>query len=327
VALLNEVLIRAFPLKEHLLYRPSQLNVAVTERCNQKCKFCFRQSKPNVESEGGKKDISLELFKKILTYFPSVHSVSFAGQGEPTLCRDLPEMIKVASEEGIRTFLITNGTFSPELGSLLRTTGLDEISFSLNVCNKDDYERVCGLDGSMFDTILDNIRSALTGARTWRVAISFVISKMNLYQIPRYIDFGMKIGTVDRIVFHNYQPHNFEDDLEMLLFRRDNQTAEFLSSLKENYHDSKVEIIFPKLLGDEKSIRKICKFPFRLIRIDPKGNISGCGRMMTPDSANGNLFLEENPWNNTYFQRLRKQFLPGFNLGLLKACIYCAEIY
>jgi radical SAM protein with 4Fe4S-binding SPASM domain len=104
--------VRVVPFELPFSTHPILSELAVTYRCNLRCRFCYAgcnctrrpaQSHPDLDTA------ALKLVLDILSRDARVPSVSFTG-GEPTLREDLPHLIAHARELGLRVNLITNGT-------------------------------------------------------------------------------------------------------------------------------------------------------------------------------------------------------------------------
>jgi len=81
--------------------------------CNINCKFCDTKLNHFTEYEPE------ELFEEIKLYPSGFHSVSFTG-GEPLLQKDyLKEVLKLASKQGFKSYLETNGTLPDELADVI----------------------------------------------------------------------------------------------------------------------------------------------------------------------------------------------------------------
>jgi uncharacterized radical SAM superfamily Fe-S cluster-containing enzyme len=92
-------------------FAPTYIVMEPSGRCNLKCPFCF------LTTEGENRDVtymSLEFFKDFIArnkrYLTMIH---FGMWGEPLLNRDLPAMVRVASDAGIRTILLPTARASP----------------------------------------------------------------------------------------------------------------------------------------------------------------------------------------------------------------------
>ena len=101
--------------------RTTNILVNVTERCNYDCPICFS------ESGQQRDDVTLEKLKEILpvTQPGRKPNLVFIG-GEPTLAKDLPQMIRYATDNGYICRLATNGSrlTSPGYLATLHQAGL-----------------------------------------------------------------------------------------------------------------------------------------------------------------------------------------------------------
>lgn len=102
-AALNEL---AFRLKLDRSFRLTTLNVEITNRCNLRCSYC----PVNRDLQRPKRDLPLAAFQDLLRRAPSVRTLLPFQWGEPLLHPQVFEMIRFASQRGIRTYLTTNGT-------------------------------------------------------------------------------------------------------------------------------------------------------------------------------------------------------------------------
>jgi organic radical activating enzyme len=80
--------------------------------CNLDCRFC------DTKLTSYDKYSSLDLFNRIMRLGSDFHSVSFTG-GEPLLQKDfLKEILRLLKNQGIRTYLETNGTLPEEFSEV-----------------------------------------------------------------------------------------------------------------------------------------------------------------------------------------------------------------
>ena len=103
----------------------------ITEKCNRKCKHCFRFIDV--------KELSFEDNIKILMKLNEMETkmITWTG-GEATLYPNIELLIKKAHELGINNNLITNGTLlTPEIFDNKFST-LDSITFSLDFVDDED---------------------------------------------------------------------------------------------------------------------------------------------------------------------------------------------
>jgi radical SAM protein with 4Fe4S-binding SPASM domain len=124
---------------------PILSEVAITYRCNLRCTFCYAGCNCTTNPVGDDREMTTAEVKRVLQALyqdAEVPSVSFTG-GEPTLRRDLPELVAHAKALGMRVNLITNGTrMSDALARTLAAAGLDSAQVSLEGVTAPVHERV-----------------------------------------------------------------------------------------------------------------------------------------------------------------------------------------
>ncbi|AUB85678.1 viperin family antiviral radical SAM protein [Candidatus Thiodictyon syntrophicum] len=105
--------------------RIEAVNYHLWRKCNMRCAFCFAKYDSVLDANytRGLPFSDAELVVKLLARF-GFKKITFAG-GEPTLCPWLDEIIQVASQAGMITVLVTNG-------SLLESRRVRALSKSLN---------------------------------------------------------------------------------------------------------------------------------------------------------------------------------------------------
>lgn len=131
---------------------PVLAEVALTHRCQLRCRFCYGRCSPDPEARGlspspmTTAEVSRVL--RIIRHEAEVPSVSFTG-GEPTLRSDLPELIAEAKALDLRVNLITNGTrIDHAYARRLASAGLDSAQVSLEGVSAPTHDRLTGGPGS-----------------------------------------------------------------------------------------------------------------------------------------------------------------------------------
>ncbi|MFO7835327.1 MAG: radical SAM protein [Candidatus Thorarchaeota archaeon] len=136
---------------------PVLSEIAVTYRCNNKCKFCYAYSPYRKSGEMTTEEIRRVI--DIIVDDAKVPSLSFTG-GEPTLRPDIFELIRHAREKGLRVNLITNGRIcsNKEYVDRLVEAGLHSAQVSIEGSNADVHDSIVGVPGA-FDETVQGIRN------------------------------------------------------------------------------------------------------------------------------------------------------------------------
>lgn len=134
---------------------PVLSEIAVTYRCNLRCRFCYAGCNCRSGGEGGQEMTTGEARRvlEIIKRDAQVPSVSFTG-GEPLLRDDLPELVSYARELGMRVNLITNGTLANEraVGRLCEA-GLNSAQVSLEGPTAEIHDGLTGVARSFERTL------------------------------------------------------------------------------------------------------------------------------------------------------------------------------
>jgi len=164
--------------------------VAITYRCNLKCKFCYAGCNCTTNPITSGKEMSVEQIKKVLRTIyqeAKVPSVSFTG-GEPTLRPELPELIDYSRSLGMRVNLITNGiTVTAEMAATLAASGLDSAQVSLEGVTPQVHDAVVQYNGAFERSVAAVAYLKDAGIATHT---NTTITRMNLHQcnlFPRFV--------------------------------------------------------------------------------------------------------------------------------------------
>jgi radical SAM protein with 4Fe4S-binding SPASM domain len=139
----------------HLLWKgeeppPAQLDIELTERCNNNCIHCSINM-PAGYGNTGSRELDTEGWKNILRQAADlgIMTVRFTG-GEPLLRHDFPELYFFARRLGLTVLLFTNARLiTPQIADLLADIPpLEDIEISVYGMKKESYEAVTGVTGS-----------------------------------------------------------------------------------------------------------------------------------------------------------------------------------
>ncbi len=171
---------------------PSTCQFAVTNQCNARCDFCsFSAGRLPLEARRhAPLQDSLEALE--ILHRQGIRFLVFTG-GEPTLHRDLPAMVRRATDLGMATLLVSNGsTLDPDRLEELAGNGLKSMILSIDAACPEAHEANRGLRG-----VCERIRLANRQARALGVGstASVTLSRLleDLQDLPGFLrDLGFE---------------------------------------------------------------------------------------------------------------------------------------
>lgn len=167
---------------------PVLSEIAVTYRCNLKCEFCYVGDHP--QDELSTNDLKKIIFK--ICGEAMIPSVSFTG-GEPLLRDDIVSLVSYASQIGVWTNLITNGTLlTREIVQNLKHAGLSSAQVSIEGPDPQIHDAITGQRGA-FESAVSGIR-ALQDAGI-PVHTNTTLSKNNIAYLFEMVNLAKRLGT------------------------------------------------------------------------------------------------------------------------------------
>jgi radical SAM protein with 4Fe4S-binding SPASM domain len=134
---------------------PVLSEIAVTYRCNLRCRFCYVGCgcRTGGAEDGEMTTAQLRKILEAIRHEAQVPSVSFSG-GEPLMRQDLPALVTHARGLGMRVNLITNATLADERTvAQLADAGLNSAQISLEGPTAEISDRLTDVEGSFERTI------------------------------------------------------------------------------------------------------------------------------------------------------------------------------
>ena len=171
----------------------------ITRNCNLKCVHCYN------DSGAGKKcnDASTEEAKAVLDDLAAfgIPSVLFSG-GEPFMRHDLFELIKYATDKGLRAVISTNGTLiTPEAAARIKEYGVSYVGISLDGIGEIN-DKFRGVDGA-FDRTVEGIKNCQAVGQ--RIGLRLTLTKRNVADLEALFDFFEQYG-IERACFYHLVP-------------------------------------------------------------------------------------------------------------------------
>ena len=175
-----------------LVGRPlHDLRISVTDRCNMRCDYCMPAEVFDAKHQFMHKN-ELLTFEEINSVVESliplgVKKIRLTG-GEPLLRRGLEDLIQMLSTHSVEIAMTTNGLLFEGRGKILRSAGLDRVTFSLDSLDPVVFERITNTSGEKLKSILNAIDEAID-CDLGQVRINSVIRRgINEQDIDRLIE-------------------------------------------------------------------------------------------------------------------------------------------
>jgi len=168
---------------------PYSAQIELTLRCNGRCSFCSIHSLP--ESLLGT-DMTTEQIKSLIDELANlgVLALTFTG-GEPTLRKDLPELIyHTGIVHNFINGIATNGYLLPKLFKEGKIEGLDYALISLDYPTAELHNKMRGI--KVFDKVIESIH--LANKHDIKVIISTVVMKDNIHLMDDICNLAEKLG-------------------------------------------------------------------------------------------------------------------------------------
>lgn len=247
------------------------LEFAVTAHCNVNCSMCYATKIVDKTREPLSPDDYARIWdqaKKLGAF-----SAHLSG-GEPTLRKDLPEIIAALEPRATIISMTTNSTIlTPPQLEKLRKAGLSVLHFSLNSLDPEDNDRERDFKGHL-QRVIDTIEAAK--ALDFEVCLSVVVSHSNFAMVKRLTAFAEEKGI--GIVYSLATPAgNWDGAKDQLLTPED--WAEVDAYMTANPHvrsDWTINL----------SMKKGCPAGYEKVSVSPYGDVQGCAMSFI---SHGNL--------------------------------------
>ena len=270
------------------LAKPTRIIFCVTLRCNIKCRQCAIWRLPDTE------ELTTDEWKKViydLKKWLGPYRVQLAG-GETFVRKDITEIIRYATANGVLTGVVSNGTMITErLAQEIVDSGLGYIHISVDGIKPATHDHIRGIEGLHKKTMagIDHlVRAAKESGMS--ICLATVIMKKNMHELTDLVRLVEDKG-LDGIIFNplgptiDSDPRWFEntdlwfDDLAEInsvldeLKEMKNKGARILNP-PEQFEGMKGYFEKPELL-----MRDRCMVGVTNLSITSEGNIHTCFKM------------------------------------------------
>lgn len=215
---------------------PFQVVWNITRACNLFCKHCYENAGRPDEKELNTE----EAMRGIKTLAEAnVLILAFSG-GEPTIRKDIVDLIKCASDHGMYCAVATNGlTFSSiEKTREFKRAGLQFVQVSLDGANPETHDEFRGLKGA-FKMAIEAIKNCVSEGLF--VEIATTVTRFNFREVPAIFDLAEKLN-VNWFMMYNFVPSGRGREIAQVDLTPKERESLLAWSL-ERMEDSKVQIL------------------------------------------------------------------------------------
>lgn len=261
--------------------RPFIFHFLTTLRCNCDCESCLWKD------NSVKNELSLEEIKRIyLEARKAGFFITLLWGGEPTLRRDITEIIKFAKYEADFDFIgmVTNGFLIPKRISEFGDD-LDLILMSLDSPVQEEHDKIRALPG-LYDKIMESVDLIKRDYPLISLQFSFSISKYNIHRVDEMIALGDKVEVPIAFNVINTIRHYSTGDVDEKgeLSATDQEISDafsrILKSKKNGSHILNSEMYLKHFIGGKKPYRCHARKVFMFV--NSNGDIEDCLRLDKP---------------------------------------------
>ncbi len=178
--------------------RNGRLVVLVSEHCNLRCRFCV------IGTEHGhlERYSSDEIRRMLMHYSDRCSLVTFTG-GEPTLRKDLPDLVREAVAMGYKVSIVSNGRMYAyrEYCEQLMAAGVSNYTVSIHASDRILYRELTQADA--FDQAIAGIKNMVELKQD--IATATVVSSYNYMHMSEMAKLITDLK-VRRAIFRFYRP-------------------------------------------------------------------------------------------------------------------------
>ena len=272
---------------------PIYMEVSPIGICNHRCVFCALDYM-GYENRSLNKDI----FRERLTEMAElgVKSIMFAGEGEPTLWKPLPEILNQCTEVGIDTALTTNMVPFTERNIDAFVRNCSWIKTSINAGTAGTYSKIHQTKAKDFDRVMYNFKMCVEIRKekgySCTIGAQMVLLPENAHEAIVLTE-KLKAAGIDYLVIKPYSQHLFS-------ITRKYEATDYRSYLElekqlKSFNGEDFNVIFrirtmTKLFEAERSYQCCYATPFFWGYIMSDGCVYGCSAFLGDDKFNyGNL--------------------------------------
>jgi TDP-4-amino-4,6-dideoxy-D-glucose deaminase len=205
---------------------PETLELFISQYCNAKCKFCFRNGY-SYDQEANV--LSTPEYIRLINEFADMNgqNLDVTGGLEPLLSSSLLDILKAGVERKLKVSLYTNGIVLDDTNITRQLVKIQKVRVSLNAVDRKSYREIMGVD--KFGSVTENLKKLVETKRRTKsnvkIGAGFVVFQKNYKSIPEALTLAQELK-LDFLDLRAVEATNVEDFNE-------EQRAELRSILTE----------------------------------------------------------------------------------------------
>jgi radical SAM protein with 4Fe4S-binding SPASM domain len=286
---------------------PVLFQIYVTRRCQLNCPFCVVGKLP-AGTNYQDYELELPMLKRMLSQ-PLVQRALAVqlGGGEPTLHKQLPEIIRVVNSYGKVSAIITNGLSLKDCYSDLLKSRLHDVQLSI------------------YDTTFDRMLKLLPTINSIRpVHTSYVLTRSvlenNSEQVERVVRLCYESGC-SWLKINLCQP-----GCDETIYEDHTQYFELVRIVKDKYKKFKTFFPQPAKRQIMSYKEKGCRLPWQTLTVNHKGDFIMCCAYASTPGEFGNIFDDENNSLNSNQMRNLRSMLLSKDTNITERCVGCPNL-
>jgi len=265
---------------------PIYMEISPVGYCNHRCCFC---AKDYIGYQNRK--IPFDVLKARLIEMAElgVKSVMFAGEGESTLYKELPELVKHCTDIGIDTSLTTNMVPFTSQSTPVFVEHCKWIKVSFNGGNSEVYAKIHGTKEEDFHRVVNTLKSAVEIRKEkgfdCTLGAQMLLLPDNVDTAIEFVALMKEIG-LDYAVIKPYSQHLLSNTMKYKEI--DYSKLIHIDNELEKYNTDDFSVIFrkhtmEKMIKHEGRYNKCGAVPFFWGYIMADGNVYGCSSFLGED--------------------------------------------
>ena len=198
-------------LRNKIQINPIQVQIIMTNKCNQSCGFCAYRQVGYVQNQlfDDREEMTISKIEEILNdcFEMGVKSILFSGGGEPLVHPHALRAFRYALSLGFDCALITNGQeFTEETAEVCKD--FQWVRFSIDSGCAKTYKSIRGVD--KFDQVWRNIRYFISMVTDCIIGVGFVVTKENYTESWDCCELAYEIGVDNFRISGAFTPKKYK---------------------------------------------------------------------------------------------------------------------